>query len=128
MISIMPPPPRRLTYYVGILHLCRRLLPPLQQITQSSLSKISVSSSDVLRILLKLNTSKAIGADKISNRVLKEIAHQISPSLTAIINMSLTQSKFPSKWKEATITPIYKGKKVSNPITDLCLFCQMLPK
>ena len=83
-------------------------LPDLHQVTHSSLSKITVAIRDVLRILLRLNTSKAIGPDQISNTFLKETAHQIAPSLTSIINMSLNQSKFTSQWKEATITPIYK--------------------
>ena len=83
-------------------------LPPLDFSTHTPLSKLSISTDDVLKILLHLNTSKSTGADKVSNRLLKETAHQIAPSLAAVFNKSLHLCKVPTKWKEAIITPIFK--------------------
>ena len=83
-------------------------LPPLHFSTHTPLSKLSISTDDVLKTLLHLNTSKSTGADKVSNRLLKETAHQIAPSLAAVFNKSLHLCKVPTKWKEAIITPIFQ--------------------
>lgn len=48
--------------------------------------------------LIKMKTSKAIGLDKISARILRGTACFIAPSLTYIINHSFEIGKFSSPW------------------------------
>ena len=46
--------------------------------------------------------------DKISARLLRDAAWVIAPSLTYIINSSLKLGKFPSRWKCAKVTALFK--------------------
>ena len=57
--------------------------------------------------------SKATGYDGISQVLLKEAASSIAPSLTRLFNSSLNKRVFPSAWKQANITPIFKGGDAS---------------
>jgi hypothetical protein len=58
----------------------------------------------------QMPVNKATGPDGVGIRLLKLAAPIISESLSRIINHCITTGKFPTKWKEASITPIYKGK------------------
>ena len=65
-------------------------------------------------VLANLDTTKAIGPDEISARLLKETAPVISTSLCSLYNKSLNQGVFPQEWKIANIVPVYKkGDKES---------------
>ena len=55
-----------------------------------------------------MKANKAIGLDKISARLLRDAAWVIAPSLTYIINSSLKLGKFPSHWKCAKVTALFK--------------------
>ena len=61
-----------------------------------------------------LNVSKANGADNISNRLLKMTATQIAKPLSKLFKESLFQGKFPSMWKEAIVTPVFKKNDKQN--------------
>ena len=54
-----------------------------------------------------LNTS--VSHDIIPLRVLSECAVELAPSLNALYNLSLSTGSFPSEWKHAHITPIFKN-------------------
>ena len=75
----------------------------------------AITSSQIGRIILKISPNKTSGIDKISARFLRMAAPAISDSLAKIINLSFTQGKFPSRWKIAKITPIYKSGTESDP-------------
>ncbi len=68
-----------------------------------------VSETEILRFLSNLTISKASGLDQISAKVLKIAAPSIAPSLTLIFNQSIRTGIFPSDWKVARVTPIYKS-------------------
>lgn len=68
------------------------------------LSHITVASSDVMSTLQALNPSKSSGPDGIPSRLLKELAPQISNSITVIFNKSLNNGIFPAKWKDCYLT------------------------
>ena len=61
-----------------------------------------------LEVINSMPTGKAPGIDKISLRVIKNCLPAILPTLTSIINDSLVSGVFPSVWKNAEVTPIYK--------------------
>ena len=83
--------------------------------TSSALSKNATSAYDfklnpvsemfVHKELSKMKANKAIGLDKISARLLRDAAWVIAPY---IINSSLKLKKFPSHWKCAKVTALFK--------------------
>ena len=55
-----------------------------------------------------LDISKASGPGGISNKLLKIMAQFISSSLCKLFNMSLQSGKFPTEWKKANVSPVFK--------------------
>ena len=91
---------------------------PLPQHTftcNSRLNSITISQQDVRDVLNNLNVTKASGPDLISPRLLKEGATILSKPLSIIFNRSLLQGYFPSNWKDANATAIYKKEDKSMP-------------
>ena len=83
----------------------------LQQ-TDKTLTFQAVTVDNVRDLLLKTDSKKATGLDKIPCKILKLAANIIAPSLTHIFNQSIAVSIFPTEWKLARVSPIYKkGKK-----------------
>ena len=72
---------------------------------------LTLPVSDVLTTLLHLNPSKNPGPDGISSLLLKNLAPQISSSITYIFNKTLNDGIFPSKWKDCNRTPVFKSYK-----------------
>ena len=68
-------------------------------------------SSNYLRLSLWV---KATGLDKIPNRLLKIAADVVTPSLTGVFNQSLMTGIFPSDWKLAEVSPIFKNGSTTN--------------
>ena len=73
------------------------------------LSDIQFNEGEVLKLLLKLDTNKAIGPDKLSPHFLKMFAHELSPSLSALFQKSLDNGSVPSDWLRANVIPIHKN-------------------
>ena len=69
-----------------------------------------VHCQDIEKTVLSLATNKAPGIDKLPARVIKDSAPVIIPSITSIINTSLTTSTFPADWKIAEVSPILKER------------------
>jgi hypothetical protein len=66
---------------------------------------------DILKIL---DTSEAIGPDLLNPRLLKEAASILKYPLCTLFNLSLILSTFPSEWKYANVTPVFKKDCPSN--------------
>ena len=64
----------------------------------------------VLRTLQHQLISKVTAHPLITNRVLRECAPIICPSITHLFNLSITTDVFPDAWKHATVTPIFKNR------------------
>ena len=62
-----------------------------------------------MKLLKTSKDRKAVGIDKISNKILKLSAPYIHESLSAIFNLSLETKIFPNDWKIARVTPIFKA-------------------
>ena len=108
-------------------------LPPLHFVTDSRISSIQTTEADVLKILKSLKIDKANGPDGISNRLLKSTAESLAMPLSKLFNLSLSQGKFPSQWKQANVSPIHKKdnrQHVSNyrPISLLSCISKVLEK
>lgn len=102
--------------------------PPLTQLT-----KINFVPSDISDLIKCLDTTKASGPDLISNRMLKEAANSIVPSLYRLFQSSLDSCSFPDNWKTANVTPIHKKNdpKVTGnyrPISLLSLVGKLLER
>ena len=73
-------------------------------------------SIGLVKVALKqLNPKKATGSDKIPGRVLKRYCEELAPVMHDIICASITQSKYPSTYKHALVTPVPKV----NPPNDI---------
>ena len=62
----------------------------------------------MLKLLNGVKINKATGIDKISNRILKLAAPVIYKNLTDLFNLSITSGVFPSDWKIAKVSPLFK--------------------
>lgn len=62
--------------------------------------------------LRKIQSNKATGLDGISVRVIKEALPAISSSLVHIYNASISESVFPTGFKKAKVSPLYKKDSV----------------
>ncbi|MES9882533.1 MAG: reverse transcriptase family protein [Sedimenticola sp.] len=68
-----------------------------------------INEEFVYKFLSHLDVSKATGLDFIGPRLLKIASASITPSITYIINTSITSGTFPKTWKQAKVNPIYKS-------------------
>lgn len=64
---------------------------------------------EVKKMITQLKTKKAPGPDKIRSETLKEIANEISPILTYLINLSFRTGDFPVALKLGEIKPLFKS-------------------
>ena len=76
---------------------------------------IDITENGVFKLLNSLKVHKAAGPDKITARVLKQLAPVISPMLTTIFRRSYETGEIPEDWRSADITPVYKKGKKSDP-------------
>lgn len=85
------------------------IIPDITQVSSSpTITDLSFTTQEVLKVLESLDVNKAIGPDEISPRLLKATATEIAPSLCVLFNKSLQLGTLPTDWKLANITPVYK--------------------
>lgn len=72
-----------------------------------------IDEANVIKCFKKCKPKKSPGPDHISGRLLKLCAGQLGPIFSFIFNMSLSQQKVPSLWKQAVVVPV----ATSNPVT-----------
>ena len=92
-----------------------------------------VKPKEVLDIIKGLKNSKSTGVDFIDTAVIKLVAIEILPAVTHIVNISLTQSEFPTIWKHAKVIPLLKKDdplipKNYRPVALLPILSKMLEK
>ena len=81
----------------------------------------------IAKLLLNWKPNKAAGPDEIKPRVLKELATEITPILSIILQISLKSGVVPSDWKTAHDQ---KGPKYNpenyKPISLTFICCKLL--
>ena len=68
------------------------------------------TEGEVLRIILRLNNTQALGVDGIPVAVLKQLAPVIAAPFAHLIRRSFETSTVPNGFKLARVTPVYKGR------------------
>ena len=89
-------------------------LPVFNKYTNSSISSVEISYTDIENLIDSLSVNKAVGFDQISHRLLKAVKHTISKPLEALFNRSLELQIFPNKWKYAMVMPLFKKGDTSD--------------
>ena len=84
------------------------ILRELMQKRTCQLNFSPVHPDEVLKILKDLTNSAAVGLDGIDTYVLKLVKEELNPAITHIVNLSLSEQKYPTKWKTSKIIPLYK--------------------
>ena len=79
------------------------------------LNFILLMSYSLKNQLCKLKANKATGLDRITARLLKDAAVQITSVLTNLFNRSLQSSTFPCAWKTGKVVPLFKSGERCNP-------------
>ena len=92
-----------------------------------------VEESTVLELLQSIDDRKSAGSDGLPGWILKNYAKDLTPSVTQLINASLTSSELPTPLKFATVSPIFKNGDPSlatqyRPISLLPLVSKLLEK
>ena len=68
-----------------------------------------INVQEVVNLVKGIDGWKATGLDNIPCKLLKIAADVVTPSLTCIFNQSLLTGIYPSDWKLAKVTPIFKA-------------------
>ena len=97
------------------------ILPDLPLIhLHSELTSIVLTPLEVKSILKYLPIGKASGPNGLSNRILRELASEVSIPYCCLFNQSLSTGIVPTQYKEANVCPIPKKG-------DLCLVSNYRP-
>ena len=67
-----------------------------------------IDKDNVIRVIESLKSKFSYGHDKISNRLLKYVKHELAHPLKLIINQSFEHAIFPELLKIAKVTPLHK--------------------
>ena len=93
-------------------------LDPVRRIMQyksCNMTLEAVHPDTINRIIDTMRSSSSSGLDNVDSKILKLSKAHIIPSITHIVNFSITTQTFPSDWKIAKIVPIHKKKDVTLP-------------
>ena len=77
--------------------------------------QLFVTHEMIAQKIKKMKDNKSPGVDGIPPKLFKEIVEQISTPLAKLFNLSLEEGIFPSEWKEANITSLFKKGSRNKP-------------
>ena len=85
--------------------------PPHPPIVVSSSFRLAPATLPELgRAVREVNSSGAVGLDRVPLSAVKRCFSVIDPHLLKIINTSMLKCSFPDAWKIAEVVPLYNGK------------------
>lgn len=73
-----------------------------------------VKVSYIGEILVNLNPRKAIGCDKISQRLLRLSSPLIAEPVTCLINYFIINRQWPTVWKSSDVVPVFKKENMTD--------------
>ena len=82
------------------------------------LSLKPVTVCQVIKVIKDLNSSHAFGHEGIDSSSLKLVAESVAAPIASIINKSILEKKFPSRWKFGRLIPLYKGGKKDHLVPE----------
>ena len=96
-----------------------------------AMDDITITEEGVFKLLKNLDTSKAVGPDEITARMLKESAKEIAPVLTSLFQQSLDTGDLPDDWLLANVTALFKKGSRENPenyrpVSLTAIMCKLL--
>ena len=80
---------------------------------ESELNSIVLTTDEVESVLKILLVGKATGPNGLSNRILRELSHELSLPYCSLFNQSLDTGHVPSSYKEANVCPVPKKGDLS---------------
>ena len=86
-----------------------------------------VNIQHTLNLLKKLGASTASGYDGIDATFLKAAAEELASPINSIINLSISTSVFPTKWKIGRLIRLWKGKGKDKLSTESYRPVSLLP-
>jgi hypothetical protein len=116
---------------------CAQSRLPNIEFHESSISNSIVldatDESEIREIINDLKNDTAAGPDGISTRIIKRLSDLIIPILVILVNSIFATGKFPEKFKEAVVRPIFKCNSKSDPlnyrpISILNIFAKIVEK
>jgi len=75
---------------------------------------LPITAQEIINIITNMETKKSTGYDDIPTIFIKSIMHELAQPLSILINSCITQGVFPSNFKMADISPVYKKKDKLN--------------
>ena len=69
-----------------------------------------LEGQEVLNLLNSIKSDTATGCDDIPGFLLKKIAAAVAPNIATIFNRSILAGEFPTTWKKANVSAVWKGK------------------
>jgi hypothetical protein len=92
-------------------------VPPLEPAPPGSrkLRGFKITRAGVSKVLRSLDVNKSVGPDGVSPRVLKDCAGQLVAPLTRLFQKIGKAAEFPTSWKVARVTPVYKKEDANLP-------------
>ena len=84
------------------------VLPILGFLTNKRLDNITIKDNEIISLIQKINPNKATGSDGISGQMLLLGDESVILPLQIIFTNILTTSIYPSIWKVANVTPVFK--------------------
>ena len=109
--------------------------PASPQVTPPRFSNFRPADIETITSLILSSPDKQCELDPIPTCLLKKCCHILAPSITKIVNLSLTTGSFPSSFKHAIVTPLIKkpnldAESLSNyrPISNLPFLSKLVER
>lgn len=130
------------TFFTNIAQNTQQSIPPLNETEKRYLDNLSeeqyttlpssftfgdVSYDELKRLLKEIAKYKGSGVEKITSKNLKKRFVILIGQFKFILNLALRTSIFPTKWKEALVTPLYKTGHSSDLNNYRPIACIPLP-
>ena len=79
------------------------------------------SEAEVLKYINKMKKSASYGHDMIDAKIIKAAKHVLITQITYVINLSISVSKIPNKWRIGKVIPLFKGKTADQLVPVHCV-------